>query len=105
MSKFGCSDRFILMVRQFHNGMQGHVFDDRESSAPFPVTHGVKQGCVLVVTLFSMFSAMLTDAFHDSDPGIDIRYRTDGKLFNLRRLQAQTKIYVDRLREFPMTVH
>ena len=101
MSKFGCPDRFILMVRQFYDDMQAHVFDDGESSAPFPVTNGVKQACVLAPTLFSMLiSAMHTDAFHDSDPGIDIRYRTDGKLFNLRRLQAKTKTHVDRLREF-----
>ena len=81
--------------------MQAHVFDVGESSAPSPVTNGVKQGCVLPPTLFSMmFSAMLTDACHDGDPGLDIRYRTDGKLFNLRRLQAKTKIHVDRLREF-----
>ena len=54
MRKFGCPDRFILMERQFHNGMQAHVFDDRESSAPFPVPMSrVKQGCVLGSTLFS----------------------------------------------------
>ena len=65
-------------------------FDDGESSAPFPVTNGVKQSCVLVPTLFSMmFSAMLTNAFHDSDSGIDIRYRTDGKLFSLWRHEAK----------------
>ena len=72
-------DRFILMVQQFHDGMQAHVFDEGESSALFPVISGVKQGCVLAPTLFSMmFSAILTDAFHDSGPDIDIRYRTDG---------------------------
>ena len=43
---------------------------------------------------------MLTDAFQDSDPGINIRYRTDGKLFNLRRLQAKTKVHFDKLRDF-----
>ena len=38
--------------------------NDGEFSDPFPVTNGVKQGCVLDSTLFSMmFSAMLTDAF------------------------------------------
>ena len=56
---------------------------------PFPVTNGVKQGCVMAPTLFSMmFSAMLTDAFQDVDAGFPIRYRFDGKLLNLRRLQA-----------------
>ena len=37
---------------------------------PFPVTNGVKQGCVMAPTLFSMmFSAMLSDAFEDVDAG------------------------------------
>ncbi len=28
MSKFGCPDRFIQMVRQFHNGMTARILDD-----------------------------------------------------------------------------
>ena len=48
---------------------------DGEFSEPFEVTNGVKQGCVLAPTLFSMmFSAMLMDAFQDSDTGFPIRY-------------------------------
>jgi len=39
-----------------------------------------------------MFLAMLTDAFRETSPGIPINYRCDGKLFNLRRLQAITKV-------------
>ena len=35
-----------------------------------------------------MFSAMLTYAFQYVDAGFPIRYRFDGKLLNLRRLQA-----------------
>ena len=70
-------------------------------SDSFPVTNGVKQGCVLASTLFSMmFSAMLTDAFQDGDNGIPIRYRFDGKLFNLRRLQAKSKVQTEVLDEF-----
>ena len=81
------------MVRQFHDGMLARVKNDGEFSDPFPVTNGVKQGCVLASTLFSMmFSAMLTDAFQDGDYGIPIRYLFDGKLFNLRRLQAKSKV-------------
>ena len=47
-----------------------------------------------------MFSAMLTDAFRDGDIRIGIRYRTDGKLFNIRRLQAKTKVMTDIIRVF-----
>jgi len=101
MSKFGCPDRFITMVRQFHEGMMARVFDDGEYSAAFPVTNGVKQGCVLAPTLFSMmFTAMLSDAFQDSEDGFCIRYRMDGSLFNLRRLQAITKVKETILRDF-----
>ena len=101
MAKFGCPAKFIAMVRQFHDGMLARVQNDGEFSDPFPVRNGVKQGCVLASTLFSMmFSAMLTDAFRDGDNGIPIRYRFDGKLFNLRRLQAKSKVQTEVLDEF-----
>ena len=101
MAKFGCQTKFIAMVRQFHAGMFAWVQNDGEFSDPFPVTNGVKQGCVLAPTLFSMmFSAMLTAAFQDGDNGIPIRYRFDGKLFNLRRLQAKFKVQTEVLDEF-----
>ena len=47
-----------------------------------------------------MFSAMLTDAFKDVDAGFPIRYRFDGKLLNLRMLQAKSNVQtvvVDKL--------
>ena len=101
MSTFGCPAKFIAMVRQFHDGMLARVQNDGEFSDLFPVTNGVKQGCVQTSTLFSMmFSAMLTDAFQDGDNGIPIRYRFDGKLFNLRRLQAKSKVQTEVLDEF-----
>ena len=47
-----------------------------------------------------MFSAMLKDAFQDGDNGISIRYLFDGKLFNLRRLQAKSKVQTEVLDKF-----
>ena len=47
-----------------------------------------------------MFSAMLTGVFQDGDNGIPIRYRFDGKLFNLKRLQAKSKVQTEVLDEF-----
>ena len=76
--------------------MQARVQNDGEYSEPFTVTNGVKQGCIMAPTLFSMmFSAMLTDAFQYVDAGFPIRYRFDGKLLNLFRLQAKSKVQTD----------
>ena len=47
-----------------------------------------------------MFSVMLTDAFQDGDNGTPIRYRFDGILFNLGRLQAKSKVQREVLDEF-----
>ena len=77
-----------------------HVRDNGQTSPNFPVSNGVKQGCVLAPTLFSMmFSAMLQDAFRIERPGLDIRVRTDGGLFNLRRFKAKTKTHSVRVCE------
>ena len=47
----------------------------------------------------SLFSMMLSvrfiDAFQDRDTRVLIRYRSDGKVFDLRRLQAKSTYYFD----------
>ena len=101
MAKFGCPTKFRAMVRQFHDGMLARVQNDGEYFGPLPVINVVKQNCVLAQTLFSMMiSAMLTAAFQDDDNGIPIRCRFDGKLFNLRRLQAKYKAQTEVLDGF-----
>ena len=98
--KFGCARKFTALVRQLHDGMRATILDNGDTSDSFPVTNGVKQGCVLAPTLFSMvFTAMLHDASQDNDDGIQLKYRTDGGVFNLRRLKAKTKVNVATLRK------
>nr|VZI09819.1 unnamed protein product [Spirometra erinaceieuropaei] len=93
MQKFSCPERFTQMVRQLHDGMMARVTDNGAVSEAFAVTNGVKQGCVLAPTLFSlMFSAMLMDAYRDERPGIRIAYRTDGHLLNHRRMNFQSRV-------------
>ena len=46
-----------------------------------------------------MFSALLMDAFQDSDTGFPIRGRFDGNIFNPRRLQSKTNVLTDVLDE------
>ena len=44
MAKFGIPDKFIAIIRSFHEGMQASVSVDGESSSSFQVNNGVKQG-------------------------------------------------------------
>nr|VZI35961.1 unnamed protein product [Spirometra erinaceieuropaei] len=100
MQKFGCPERFTQMVRQLHDGMMARVTDNGAVSEAFAVTNGVKQGCVLAPTLFSlMFSAMLMDAYRDERPGIRIAYRTDGHLLNQRRMHFQSRVSTTTVHE------
>ena len=101
MAKYGIPVKFIAVVKSFHEEMLARTMDEGESSETFQVTHGVKPGCVLATTLFGMvFSAMLNTAFHDDTDSMAIRYRTDGKLFSLRRLQVRTKVKDERVHDF-----
>ena len=60
MTKFGIPDKFIAIIRSFHEGMQASVSVEGGALILFQVSNGVKQGCVLAPTLLSiMFSGML----------------------------------------------
>ena len=74
--------------------MQGTVQFDGSSSDPFPINSGVKLGCVLAPTLFNIFfSLLLPYAFSSSEDGVYLHTRSDGRLFNLARLRAKTKVW------------
>ena len=88
------------MVVSFHENMKGTFVYDGSTSEPFPVCSGVKQGCVLAPTLFGIFfSLLLSYAFDSSSDGIYVHARSDGKLFNLARLRAKTKVTEVYVRE------
>jgi len=100
LAKIGCPQKFINIIRSFHDGMMGQVIDGGEASEAFAITNGTKQGCVLAALLFSIFFAMmLLVAFKDCESGIPVRFRMDGNVFNLRRLQARTKTFVAMFRD------
>ena len=80
------------MIESLHTGMMANVSVGGEVSESFSVTNGVKQGCVLAPTLFSIFlSAMLDDAFRDMGDGVYIQSRQSADLFNIAHFRAKTK--------------
>ena len=77
--------------------MMGQVLHSGETSA---ITNGVKQGCVLAPVLFNLFFAcMVYQAVKDSEQGVYIRYRLDGSLFDLRRLNVNAKCLQEVIQE------
>ena len=100
LRKYGCTDKFTSLVESLHTGMMASVSDGTNSSDSFGVTNGVKQGCVLAPTLFSIFlSAMLEEAFKDLDDGVYIQTRQDADLYNVAHFRAKTKCSLQLIRE------
>ena len=58
--KFGCPEKFILSCWRF---TRAQVVIDGEMTDAFPVTHGVKQGCFITPTLFTLFLAAVPEVF------------------------------------------
>ncbi|BHF58771.1 hypothetical protein SprV_0100172600 [Sparganum proliferum] len=90
------------MVRQLHDGMMAHVTDNGTVSEAFAVTDGVKLGCVLAPTLFSlMLSAMMMDAYRDRHSGIRVAHKTDDHHLNQRHMHFQSRVSTTTVYERP----
>ena len=90
--RYGCPDTFVKIIQEFHDGMAGAVYIGGSTTDPFEISLGLKQGCVLAPTLFTLFlAALLSTVSGHHSTGVFIRTRSDGKLFNLARLKASTK--------------
>jgi len=80
--------------------MSARVTVGGHESDPFDVLAGVKQGCDLAPVIFYLFLVAVTLVFLNGFPsnaGIPINFRLDGNLFDVRRLQAKTKVSSDTI--------
>ena len=98
--KIGCPPNLYSMIRSFHDDMKATIQYEGSMSEPFNIKSGVKQGCVLAPTLFGIFfSLLLKHAFGTSTEGVYMHTRSDGKLYNIARLRAKTKIRKTTIRD------
>ncbi|BHF59462.1 hypothetical protein SprV_0100242100 [Sparganum proliferum] len=94
--------RRTVMLRQLHDGIMARVTDNGTVSEAFAVTNGMKQGCVLASTFFSlMFSSMLMDAYREERLGIRVVYRTDGQLLNQWLMHFQSRVSTTSVHGLP----
>lgn len=54
--KTWCPHKLIVIIRPFHKDVQAMGLRNERVTRPFNVRAGVKQVCVLALTLFSVFS-------------------------------------------------
>ena len=93
LQKIGYPSKLLAIITSFHQDMQSTVCFDGATSNAFPVSRGVKQGCVLAPTLFGIFFSMLLQYAFVDFTGVYVWTRSAGKLFNIARLRAKTKAY------------
>ena len=97
LERFGCPPTTLRLLRALHTGNTAAVRIGGETSDPFGVTMGVKQGCVLAPLLFNVFLLAVTKLCsqqaesEQERPGVHLRYRCDGGAFRLQIFRAQRK--------------
>ena len=88
------------MLKQLHRDMKAYNTVSGAFSDKISVDNEVKQGDILAPILFSIYFAVLfMFAFNDCDTGIYLRFRTSGKVYNLRFLDAKTETFETLIRE------
>ena len=102
LEKLGCPAKLSRVVKKLYTNVHPRLIIDEELSEPIKYESGVKQGCKFVPTLFGIYAAvLLLLAFKNVCPtnSINICFRYDGDIFDLRRLKAKTKVLTSDKRE------
>ena len=102
LGKLGSPPKLIRLIESLYSQVHARFIVDGVLTEPFKYNSGVKQGCKLAPTLYDIYAAVLLLLSYKNigrQFSIKIRFRYDGDLFDLRRLKAKTKTFIDFLRE------
>jgi len=84
----------IDLVKSFHSGMEARVRVDRTLLDEFDVSYGLRQGGMMVPTLFNLYASIVSERwFHRiegmEDVGTFLLHKFDQKLFCRATRNAQ----------------
>lgn len=102
LGKLGRPPKFIRIIKKLYTDAHARLIVDGKLTKAFEYNSGVKQGCKLAPTLFGIYAAVLLWlAFKKIKPtcSIQIRFRYDGYLLEIRRLKAKTKFPTEFIRK------
>ncbi len=106
-SMYGCHDKYIRILRLLYDSMEVTVLSNGSTKSVFHCLlqwKRVKQGCIIAPTVFAIFIAAILHLIGEELlQGIPIMYRTDGRLFNLNRFKAKSKVNCTTITELQYT--
>ena len=92
--RLGCPAKLVRIIKKLYTNVHARLVVDDELTSPFEYNSGVKQGCKLAPTLYGIYAAVLLWlAYKDIKHihSIQVRFRYDGDLFDLKRLKVRPK--------------
>ena len=102
LKKYGCTEKIANLIEALHTDMQANVVMSGSVSKDFLVSNGVKQGCVLALTLFSLYlAAMIEVTFKDTTEGVYIQTRKDGCSDEGLTLETSAKHHIPQATNIP----
>ncbi len=97
MEKFGCPNKFIMIIRQLHDAMVVKVLNDGDRARSLPHDKRRKTRLCSCPNTFPLLEYVFFFSHADRclprlPYGLHIRFRADSGLFNLGQLKAVTKV-------------
>ena len=94
LGRLGVPAALIELIKNIHDGSKGRVKVNGDYGEEFFLSVGLKQGSIFAPLLFNIYFTAIIRAIESrlANMGIKLRFRTDSNIFNLKELQAKTKI-------------
>ena len=99
LEKYGIPSVMVEVIKSFHEDMRTTVTVDGDSAPVFEVKNGLRQGCTIAPTLFTLYFNMVINSWRERCKpfGVEILYKCGGKLVGERTRRPETTILTEFL--------